>query len=131
MTAAHRPQEQILLDAVASLTEADVPPDEQDGWLDPDTDPPPELIAMPDAELDELLAAAPPRAAPPAWPLSYPGPAGPGGSPWPAGFPPRDGADSSAMFADAGGFAGGAGAGFTEGGPLDVLAAGCAGRVRR
>ena len=64
-------QEQILQAAVASLTEADIPPDGQDGWLDPDADPPAELAALPDAELAELLAAAPPRPAPPAWPLSY------------------------------------------------------------
>jgi hypothetical protein len=39
VTAARRPesQEQILEAAVASLTEADIPPDEQDGWLDPET----------------------------------------------------------------------------------------------
>ena len=68
MTAARRPesQEQILEAAVASLTEADIPPDEQDGWLDPDVDPPAELAALPDAELEELLAAAPSRPAPPA-----------------------------------------------------------------
>jgi hypothetical protein len=61
VTAASRPesQEQILQAAVASLTEADIPPDGQDGWLDPDADPPAELAALPDAELAELLA--PPR----------------------------------------------------------------------
>ena len=43
MTAARRPesQEQILEAAVASLAEADIPPDDQDGWLDPDTGRPP------------------------------------------------------------------------------------------
>jgi hypothetical protein len=42
VTAGRRPesQEQILQAAVASLTEADIPPDGQDGWLDPDTGPP-------------------------------------------------------------------------------------------
>jgi hypothetical protein len=67
VTAARRPesQEQILEAAVASLTEADIPPDEQDGWLDPDVDPPAELAALPDAELQELLAPAPPWPAPP------------------------------------------------------------------
>ena len=65
MTAARRPesQEQILEAAVASLTEADIPPDEQDGWLDPDADPPAELAALPDAELEELLGRRPA----PAW----------------------------------------------------------------
>jgi hypothetical protein len=101
VTAARRPesQEEILEAAVASLTEADIPPDGQDGWLDPDVDPPAELAALPDAELEELLAVAPPRPAPPTWPLSYRHPDGPGGAP---------------------------GVGFAEGGPLDVLAAGMA-----
>jgi hypothetical protein len=38
VTAARRPesQEQILEAAVAALTEADIPPADQDGWLDPD-----------------------------------------------------------------------------------------------
>lgn len=66
MTAARRPesQEQILEAAVASLTGADIPPAGQDGWLDPDADPPAELAVLPDAELAELLAAAPSRPAP-------------------------------------------------------------------
>ena len=172
MTAARRPesQEQILEAAVASLTEADIPPDEQDGWLDPDVDPPAELAALPDAELEELLAAAPPGPAPPAWPLSYRHPDGPGGAPWPAGSGSRDSVDGSAGFGNSAGsasggtgfasggagfaservasgapgspaaapgspaaapgsaarFASGPGAGFAEGGPLDVLAAGMA-----
>ena len=122
MTAARRPEsrEQILLAAVASLTEAGIPPDEQDGWLGPDADPPAELAALPDAELAELLAAAPPRPAPPAWPLSCRPTGGPGGARWPAGNGPRDGTGRMA------GFASGPGAGFAEGGPLDVLPAGTA-----
>jgi hypothetical protein len=60
VTESRRPeaQEQILQAAMASLTEAYIPPDDQDGWLDPDTDPPAELAAPPDAEPAELLAAA-------------------------------------------------------------------------
>jgi hypothetical protein len=117
VTAARRPesQEQILEAAVASLTEADIPPDEQDGWLDPDVDPPAELAALPDAELQELLAPAPPWPAPPAWPLSYRHPDGPGGAPWPAGSGPRDSIDGSAGFGNSAGFASG-GAGFASGG---------------
>ena len=127
MTAARRPEprEQILEAAVASLTQADIPPAEQDGWLDPDADPPADLIALPDAELEELLAAAPARPPPPPWPLSYPDPGGPGGAPWPAGSGPEDGTAAAARFASgSAGFAGGAGGGFAEGGPLDALAAG-------
>ena len=117
MTAARRPesQEQILEAAVASLTEADIPPDEQDGWLDPDVDPPAELAALPDAELEELLAAVPPRPAPPAWPLSYRHPDGPGGAPWPAGSGSRDSVNGSAGFGNSAGFASG-GTGFASGG---------------
>ena len=65
MSAARRPesQEQILQAAAGSLTEAGIPPGDQDGWLDRDTDPPAELAALSDPELDELLAAAPPPAA--------------------------------------------------------------------
>ena len=152
MSAARRPesQEQILQAAMASLTEADILPCDQDGWLDRDTDPPAELAALPDAELDELLAAAPPGASPPAWPLSYPDPGGPGGARWPTRSGPRDGADGGAGSADgsagsadgsagsaddagpagsasvagAAAFASGAGTGFAEGSPLDTLAAG-------
>jgi Domain of unknown function (DUF222) len=113
----HESQEQILQAALDSLTAADIPPDEQDGWLDPDADPPAELAALPDPEWEELLAAAPPRPAPPAWPLSYQQPDGPGGTRWPAGRGPRDGIGGA-------GFASGPGAGFAEGGPLDALAAG-------
>ena len=126
MTAARRPEprEQILEAAVASLTEADIPPAEQDGWLDPDADPPADLIALPDAELEELLAAAPARPPPPPWPLSYPDPGGPGGAPWPAGSGPEDGTGAAARFASgSAGFAGGAGGRVRRG-----RAAGCAGR---
>jgi Domain of unknown function (DUF222) len=130
VTAARRPesQEQILQATAASLTEADIPPEDQDGWLDRDTDSPAELAALPDAELEELLAAAPPRPAPPAWPLSYRSIGGPGGERWPAGPGPRDDAGGGAGFASGmgAGFADGIGAGFADGGPLDVLAAGAA-----
>jgi hypothetical protein len=135
VTAACRPesQEQILEAAVASLTEADIPPDEQDGWLDPDVDPPAELAALPDAELEELLAAAPPRPAPPAWPLSCRHPDGPGGAPWPAGSGSRDSVDCSAGFGNSAGFASG-GTGFASGGARfgdsAGFASGGAGRAR-
>jgi hypothetical protein len=102
---------------MASLTEADIPPDEDDldGWADadPDCGPPAELADLTDAELYELLAAAPAQPAPLAWPLSYQSAEGPGGrpgQPWPAGFLPRDGS--------------GHGAGFADGGVLDGLAPG-------
>ena len=121
MTAARRPesQEQILEAAVASLTEADIPPDEEDyGWRDPDVEPPAELVSLSDAELEELLADAPARPERPAWPLSYRSPDGPDGPPWPAASGPGDGAGGGL------GFSGGAGAGFADGGPLDALPAG-------
>ena len=121
MTAARRPesQEQILEAAVASLTEADIPPDEEDyGWRDPDVEPPAELVSLSDAELEELLADAPARPERPAWPLSYRSPDGPGGPPWPAASGPGDGAGGGL------GFVGGPGAGFADGGPLDTLPAG-------
>ncbi|MDR3033835.1 MAG: hypothetical protein LBV78_12150, partial [Kitasatospora sp.] len=116
MPAAPRPwsQEEILAASAASLTDAGIPPDQDDldGWADPDRDTglPAELAGLTDAELDELLADAPARPAPPAWPLSYQSPGGPGGQPWPAGFLPRDGS--------------GHGAGFADGGVLDALAPG-------
>jgi hypothetical protein len=104
-------QEEIL---AASLTEADIPPDQDDpdGWADPDADsgPPAELAGLTGAELEELLADVPARPAPLAWPLSYQSPDGPDGQPWPAGFLPRDGS--------------GHGAGFADGGVLDGLAPG-------
>jgi hypothetical protein len=153
VTAARRPesQEQILRAAAASLTEADIPPEDQDGWLDRDTDPPAELAALPDAELDALLAAAPPRPAPSAWPLSYPSigpggerwpagpggvrwpagpggerwPAGPGGERWPAGPGPRDGADRMAGPASGAGAAGPA-SGAGAAGPASGAGAGFA-----
>jgi hypothetical protein len=96
-------QEEILAAAVASLTEADIPPDEDDpdGWADPDADsgPPAELAGLTGAEPEELLADVPARPAPPAWPLSYQSPDGPDGQPWPAGFLPRDGSGHGAGFA--------------------------------
>ena len=123
MTAARRPesQEQILEAAVASLTEADIPPDEEDyGWRDPDVEPPAELVALSDAELEELLAAAPCSAGtPPAWPLSYQV----SGRPGRAAVAGRVRAAATAP-AGALGFAGGTGAGFADGGPLDTLPAG-------
>jgi hypothetical protein len=97
---------------MASLTEADIPPDEDDpdAWADPDSGPPAELAGLTGAELEELLADVPARPAPPAWPLSYRSADGPDGQPWPAGFLPRDGS--------------GHGAGFADDGVLDVLAPG-------
>jgi hypothetical protein len=102
-------QEEILHAALASLTDEDIPPadDELDGWPDPDFDRPVELAGLDAAELEELAAKAlvPPA---PAWPLSFRAPTRPVA--WPAVFGPRDGA--------------GDGPGFTDGGVLDVLAAG-------
>jgi hypothetical protein len=115
VTAARRPEswEEIWDAPLAALTEADVPPDEQDyGWLDPDIDPPAELVGLTGAELAELLADAPTQSAPPAWPLSYQSPDGPAGAGWPAGLADRDGT--------------GGGTGFADGGELDVLPAGIA-----
>ena len=56
MTSARRAesQEQILEAAVASLTEADIPPDEQDGWPDPDADPPAEQVVAAEMLVAEL-----------------------------------------------------------------------------
>jgi hypothetical protein len=68
VTAARRPEswEEIWDAPLAALTEADAPPDEQDyGWLDPDIDPPAELVGLTGAELAELLADAPTQSAPP------------------------------------------------------------------
>ncbi|HEY2580146.1 MAG TPA: DUF222 domain-containing protein [Streptosporangiaceae bacterium] len=101
-------QEEILAAWEASLTDADIPPDEEQiyGWLDPDTDPPAELLELTDQELDDLLEATPPQPAPVpvAWPLSYPGS---GVSPWPAGMLTGEGP----------------GRGFAQGGILDELPA--------
>jgi hypothetical protein len=117
-------QEDILLAAVAALTDADAPPDEDDyaRWPDPEYTPSGELAALTDAEFADLLAGPPPAPAPlPGWPLTYltpaaslrPGAAETGGGwPWPAGFEPRDGS--------------GGGLGFADGGALDVLAPGLA-----
>ena len=102
-------QEEILEAALASLTAGDIPPadDEVDGWPDPDFDRPAELAGLDGAELDALAAGVcgPPA---PAWPLSFRTQAGP--EAWPAGFGQRDGS--------------GNGAGFADGGVLDMLAAG-------
>ena len=70
-------QEEILAAAVASLTEADIPPDEDDldSWADPDGDRPDELADLMTPELEQLIAEAPAPA--PAF--------------GPAGFLPRDG----------------------------------------
>ena len=114
-------QEDILAACEASLTGADIPPDEDAcGWPDPDCGMPAELLALSDAELEELVAAAPSQ---PAWMMREAWPDGivpPGGtvpdrdsgSVWPAGFLVRDGS--------------GGGTGFADGGPLDVLAPGAA-----
>jgi hypothetical protein len=95
MPATPESQDGILAAALAALTAADIPPDD-DAWAitDTDTGRPAELAGLTTADLDELAAAAP---APPA------------GVP-PAGWWPRDGS--------------GGGIGFADGGPLDVLAAG-------
>jgi uncharacterized protein DUF222 len=102
-------QEEILQAALASLTDEDIPPadDEVDGWPDPDFDRPAELAGLDGAELEELAAefSGPPA---PAWPLSFLAPAG--SQAWPAGFGPRDRS--------------GDGPGFADGGVLDVMAAG-------
>ena len=102
-------QEEILEAALASLTDEDIPPadDELYGWPDPDFDRPAELMGLDGAELEELVAevSGPPA---PAWPLSFRFPSGP--HVWPAGFGPRGGS--------------GDGPGFADGGVLDGLAAG-------
>jgi hypothetical protein len=88
-------QEDILADSLASLTAADIPPDEDErSFPGPGVGRPAELNGLATAELDDLTAAQP---EPPSWP----GPAGclPGGGP-------------------------GAGAGFAQGGVLDELPAG-------
>jgi hypothetical protein len=112
-------QEEILAACGASLTDADTPPDEDAcGWPDPDCGMPAELLSLPDADLEELVAAAPSRPAwmvREAWPDGIVPPGGTvsdgnGGSVWPAGFLVRDGS--------------GGGTGFADGGPLDVLTPG-------
>jgi hypothetical protein len=63
-------QEEILAACEASLTVDDIPPeDEAFGWPDPDCGMPADLLALSDAELDELLEATPARPAPLAWPI--------------------------------------------------------------
>jgi hypothetical protein len=90
-------QEEILDAALASLTEHDVPPDEECwGWPDPDTGPPAELADLTVEELEELAAEVPPPTA------------GIG----PAGFVPPNGS--------------GCGSGFADGGVLDLLIPGVA-----
>jgi Domain of unknown function (DUF222) len=102
-------QEEILQAALASLTDEDIPPDddELDGWPDPDSDRPAELAGLDGAELEDLAAGVCGPSAP-AWPLSFRDSAG--AQAWPAGFGPRDRS--------------GDGPGFADGGVLDVLAAG-------
>jgi hypothetical protein len=82
--------------ALASLTEAGIPPDDDgpDRWTDPDCDRPDELADLMTPELEQLIAEGPA-------PVPEFGP---------AGFLPRDGS--------------GRGAGFADGGVLDVLAPG-------
>ena len=89
-------QEEILEAALASLTEADIPPDEDgpDRWADPDCGRPDALADLMTPELEQLIAEGPA-------PVPEFGP---------AGFLPRDGS--------------GRGAGFADGGTLDVLAPG-------
>ncbi len=87
-------QQDILAADLAALTDADVPPGEGDWAPDPGTGRPAELAGLTAGELAELIAAAP---VPVAGPL-------------PAGCLPRDGT--------------GFGAGFADGGELDVLAPG-------
>ena len=111
MSAASRreSQEEILDAALASLTDADIPPadDELYGWPDPEFDRPAALAGLDGAELEELAADASVPAIP-GWPLSFQAPTGP--EAWPAGFGSRDRS--------------GDGPGFADGGVLDVLAAG-------
>jgi Domain of unknown function (DUF222) len=96
-------QEEMPLAAVAALTEADAPPDQDDyaRWSDPEADSicPAELAQLSPAELDELLSV-------PA--VGTVGTAGP----LPAGWWRRDGT--------------GGGTGFADGGVLDVLEPGAA-----
>ena len=89
-----RSQEDILAEELAALP--DIPPPGEDDWPDPedDTSCPAEYAHLAFPEIDELLAAQP----------------GPVPEVWPAGCLPRDGS--------------GRGAGFADGGALDVLAPG-------
>ena len=96
-TPAPESQDDILAAALASLTDADAPPDDYEQALpDPDTGRPAELAGLSSAELEQLLAAVP-AAVPEVIP---------------AGCLPRDGT--------------GRGTGFADGGPLDVLVPGVA-----
>ena len=131
-------QKEILEAALAALTEEDIPPDDDAYcWPDPDTGRPVELAGLDDEELEELLADPPPagsarRGEPsgPAEPTLRTGGSGPteptlrtgvsglsdplsaaaAAEVPPAGCLQRDGS--------------GGGAGFADGGVLDVLAAG-------
>ena len=97
MAAASQPQSQedILTADLAALTDADIPPGEADRAVpDPDTGRPAALAGLSAADLEELIAAGPVRVA----------------GPIPAGCLPRDGT--------------GRGAGFADGGQLDVLVPG-------
>ena len=111
MAATPRSQQDILDEALATLTATDIPPEDSDRcWPDPDSGRPAELAGLDETELDELLAAAL-QAAPswrpePCWPLAVAEPA----EAYPAGCLPRDRT--------------GGGTGFADGGELDVLAAG-------
>jgi Domain of unknown function (DUF222) len=88
-------QDDILEAALAALSEADIPPDEDcPAWPDPDSGPPPELANLTTPELEELIAAQPAPAA----------------EIGPTGFWPRDRS--------------GGGCGFADGGELDVLGPG-------
>jgi Domain of unknown function (DUF222) len=96
-------QEEILAASEAALTEEDIPPeDEVFGWPDPDCGMPSELLSLSDAELAELLDAAPDQPIPSIWPLSY-------RTSEPGGFVPGDGPDT--------------GTGFRQGGVLDEMPA--------
>jgi hypothetical protein len=86
--------EDILAAALAALTADDIPPAGEDTWSDPGSGRPAELAGLSAAELAELLQAAPD-------PVPQAGP---------AGYVARDGT--------------GGGAGFADGGALDVLAPG-------
>ena len=108
-------QEEILAAYAESLTDADIPPeDEAYHWPDPDTGPPVELLGLTDQELTdqelgdqelgELFDAAPAQPAPVMWPLSYPAASRPLG---PGGFVPGERP----------------GRGFAQGGVLDELPA--------
>src|SRR5487761_1070299 len=114
VTAVLPTQEEILADRMAALTAADIPPDDDGaGWEDMDSGRPAELDALDGNAWEDLLAAAVPVITglrdEPSWPADPPDPAGDAFS---AGFVRRDRS--------------GGGAGFADGGELDVLAGGLA-----